>query len=499
MTRARSRLAVGALGIAAAALGVAACAAIAGIDDPRSRAEDASVGSLEAAPEGSDSATNDSGVRPPAPDGALPDSGVTASSCGARAVDDVNGVFVAPGGADDLACGTRPLPCHSLQMGLMQASTLGKSIVYAASGTYVESVSLAGGLSMEGAWGIDGSTWSPRCDLDAGGASVVQAPAGQNVTITADSLNGAATLRLLTIESQPTATPGPMAQSLYGVVARGATTTLTLDEVIIDVAAGGDGVGGAPGVAASPAQGAGCPVTSTNGAQGDAGAASTGGQFGSGGFAPGAGALGGTGVPGPAGAAGSAGACRSGCGQCLDTVHCSFTSESAMVCGAQGQGGCGGPGGLGGAGGGGGGSSIALYVWDALVTCVDTVFASGNGGAGAPGGVGGDGGAPTTGAAGATATCETGCSFQCDAGCSSGPTCVLSSLPAAGGAAGVTGQAGGKGGSGGGGAGGWSCGYYAGGSGSVTVAGASAFSVGDGGAGGSAGAASGVAGTKCPP
>ena len=118
---------------------------------------------------------------------------------------------------------------------------------------------------------------------------------------------------------------------------------------------------------------------------------------------------------------------------------------------------------------------------------------------GAPGGVGGDGGAPTTGAAGAAATCETGCSFQCDAGCSSGPTCVLSSLPAAGGAAGVAGQAGGKGGPGGGGAGGWSCGYYAGGSGSVTVTGASAFSVGDGGAGGSAGAASGVAGTKCPP
>ena len=98
------------------------------------------------------------------------DSGVTASSCAARVVDDVNGVFVAPSGADDLACGTRQLPCHSLQMGLMQASTLGKSIVYAAAGTYVESVSLAGGLSMEGAWGIDGSTWSPRCDVDAGGA-----------------------------------------------------------------------------------------------------------------------------------------------------------------------------------------------------------------------------------------------------------------------------------------------------------------------------------------
>ena len=154
----RSRLAVGALGIAAATLGVAACAAIAGIDDPRSRAEDASVGSLEAAPEGSDSATNDGGVRPPAPDGALPDSGVTASSCGARVVDDVNGVFVAPGGADDLACGTRQLPCRSLQMGLTQANTLGKSIVYAASGTYVESVSLAGGLSME----APGASMGPR-------------------------------------------------------------------------------------------------------------------------------------------------------------------------------------------------------------------------------------------------------------------------------------------------------------------------------------------------
>ena len=257
-------------------------------------------------------------------------------------------------------------------------------------------------------------------------------------------------------------------------------------------------MGGGIGVSGSPAQGAGCAANDAAAAQGDAGAPSTGGQFGSGGYTPGDGLQGGTGGTGPAGAAGSAGRCRTGCGQCLDTVHCEFTSESATVCGAQGQGGCGGGGGLGGGGGGGGGSSIALYVWDALVTCVDTVFATGNGGSGAPGGAGGDGGAPTPGATGAASTCETGCSFECidGGGC---PVCIPSSQPAAGGPAGTAGQPGAMGGSGGSGAGGWSCGYYAGGSGSVTVLGASTFSVGEAGAGGSAAAASGVAATKCPP
>ena len=499
MIRAPSRLAAATVGFVAAATGVAACAAIAGIDDPKSRVYDASVVAPDASAEVSIPPTGDAGASPPTRDGAPSDSGVTGSACSARVVDDVNGVFVAPSGADDLACGTRQLPCHSLQMGLTQAGTLGKSIVYAAAGTYVESVSLTGGLSMEGAWGIDGLTWSPRCDLDAGGASVVQAPPGQNVTITADSLNGAATLRLLAIESQPAPSAGMPAQSLYGVVARGTTTTLTLDQVVLNVASGADGVAGARGDPGAPAQGTGCPAANDAGTPGNGGTAATGGQFGSGGYTPGDGQQGSTGATGPVGAAGSAGACKTGCGQCLDTVHCAYTSESEMVCGAQGQGGCGGSGGIGGGGGGGGGSSIALYVWDALVTCVDTVFVSGNGGAGAPGGAGGDGGAPTSGAAGAPASCETGCSFQCDAGCSSGPTCVIATQSAGGGAAGATGQPGVTGEPGGSGAGGWSCGYYAGGSGLVTVLGASTFSVGDAGTGGSPAAANGVAGTKCPP
>jgi hypothetical protein len=353
-----SRLAAATVGFVAGATGIAACAAIAGIDDPRSRVEDASIVALEASPEASIPPTGDAIANPPARDGAPSDSGVTGSACSARVADDVNGVFVAPSGADDLACGTRQLPCHSLQMGLMQASTLGKSIVYAAAGTYVESVSLTGGLSMEGAWGIDGSTWTPRCDLDAGGASVVQAPPGQNVTITADSLNGAATLRLLAIESQPAPGAGPPAQSLYGVVALGTTTTLTLDQVVLNVASGADGVAGARGdPGAPPAQGTGCPAANDASTSSNGGAAATGGQFGSGGYTPGDGQQGGTGATGPAGAPGSAGTCRTGCGQCLDTVHCSYTTESETVCGAQGQGGCGGSGGIGGGGGGGGGSS----------------------------------------------------------------------------------------------------------------------------------------------
>ena len=150
--------------------------------------------------------------------------------CASKTVDQANGVFVAVGGADGGTCGNIGAPCGSVQQGINRAQ-LGKSIVYVGAGKYVESISLNASLTIEGGW-TAGSTWTPICTSSANAAVVLQAPASSNTTVLADAIGGTATLRSLTIASKTQASVQP-SESLYGVFARGSSTKLVLDDVVV--------------------------------------------------------------------------------------------------------------------------------------------------------------------------------------------------------------------------------------------------------------------------
>jgi hypothetical protein len=405
-----------------------------------------------------------------------------------RGVDDVNGVFVLPSGQDNQTCGSRAAPCMTIAQGVSRASKQGKTKLYVGPGTYVESVGLVAGLTVEGAWDVQGSVWSPDCSLTSANLANLEAPADASTTVLAEDLNGAATLRLVTVLSKDPSAVGP-GESIYGILARGASTALTLDTVVVTVAAGGDGVTGNAGATGAPAALTGCTASDgAGGLPGSAASPSDGGTFTINGWAPGAGGPGGVAGNGHAGSAGGDGGCEVDACSCMPgncTAH--FTE-----CAASGESGCGGAGGTGGQGGLGGGSSVALYVWGANVTCVDSYLTAGNGG---NGGNGGDGGAGGAGSAG-----EPGAQLQCNAQCGVNPSgCVVVGawLTADGGAPGGLGGAGGTGAAGGGGAGGWSCGYYVDGTGTVKTT-ATSFQVGSAGHGGAPSGAGGAAKGTCP-
>ncbi len=424
----------------------------------------------------------------PLPDGTIPD-------CAAPP-DDNAGVFVTPGGADILeggVCGlSRSTPCKTIGAGLSSASTAaGRSIVYVAAGTYTEKLTLVNGVTVQGGWhvGGDGGTeWTYDCTSPST-VVTVQAPANTNTTVVANS--GAATLTTLTIVSKASASSG---QSLYGIMATGASTSLTLNDVVVSVAAAGDGATGSTGGAGSTPPGTcstGDGASATTG--GTAGTTANPGSFALAGFTPGAGGVGGAGSPGDNGTAGATGATTS-YGSCMP-VALNCTSTTSNCVGGTGKPGCGGGGGLGGAGGGGGGSSVALYVYGAHVTVNGGSFTAGNGGKGGPGGGGGSGASGSNGATGTTTTCTiTVCGNPIPAICQGALPGNPLTVSATGGAAGGTGGNGSNGGPGGGGAGGDSFALVTAGSGGVVFNGAPSLAFGSAGTG-SGGGATGAHGT----
>ena len=469
---------------------------------------------------------DDSGV----PDATTPDGGNDATTqdvqtkdvaidgptgCAARTADDTAGVFVAKSGSDVNSCGTRSNPCLTITYAIATAKAAsGKTTIYVAAppvsdagagdagdagdagpsaneDVYEESVILDAPLTIEGGWKAVGGTWTPICDATTSSAVTIQGVG--NTTISA-SFNGAATLRDLKVISKANAVPS---ESIYGIFALGSSTNLTLDQVLVDVGAGGagtDGVDGAPGANATDG---GCVGSNgTAGSPGGDGAGGPAGSFGPTGYIAGNGADGGAGAPGHNGAAGGAGACAT-CQVFTGTCQTSCTFGSANICAQNGQSGCGG--GAGGAGtwGTGGGASIGVYVWDAHVTVFGGSFATSNGGNGGNGGAGADGGAPTNGAKGTNANCSTQLS---NPGCL-GNFCSgtqVSSYTLDGGTTGGNGGAGGAGGHAGGGSGGVTYDFVQGGDGGVLLNGGPTLIHGDGGTGGTLGGANGSAGDKWP-
>ncbi len=433
--RARTLVALG-----GAALGLTACAAILGIDEgiPDTASGDAGDASVDG---GADV------VVPPDAPPCTPDA--------SEQPNDAIGVFVAAVvGSDRPDCGTREGPCATIQTAVDRAASVtGKTVIYVAHGDYKESVSLKPGLTIDGAWEIIGQQWLRNCLSTPSDAVHVRAPDDQRAALYAE-YDGTAKVRLVSLDSKATAAPG---ESLYGVFARGATTLLTLEQVTIHVAPGGDGADGKAGAIGDAGVGLCPPSDGGQGAPSTAlGGGADGGRFDSNGYFPSAGGSnGGNGALGLAGAAGSTPACA-GCFGCTALV-CGGASGSS--CGTGGPPGCPGAGGFGGAPGNGGGSSVGVFVWDANVTLVGCTVTTGAGGAGGNGGAGGAGGVGSDGDAGAVGPACNVCS---------GAVCAQGNGPAGG--AGGRGGTGGMGARGGGGAGGWSVGVFQGGdAGQVTA------------------------------
>ena len=379
------------------------------------------------------------------PDSGHADAGPSIPRC-PQSTSDSTGIYVAPTGADATGCGaSRGSPCLTIAGAIASTSYYsGRNIVFVGAGTYVEKVTPPSGVTIMGGWQVNGSTWSFDCGAHPEGDVIVRAPASSNTTVLVDGTSGAVTLSTLTIQSKATANAG---ESLYGIFARGATTALTLTNVVVSMSAGGNGQtptaaangGGAP---SSCSAGDGANATTP----GTMGTGATIGTFSSAGFTPAVGALGTSGSAGDNGTAAPA-ASPVSYASCTGTA---CTSSTLSCVGQPGTNGCGGGGGAGGTGGGGGGSSIALFAFDATITIIGGAYTAGYGGNGAMGGAGGAGASGGGGAAGTAATCTSSAcvSILCFANI---PNNNISAPAGAAGGAGGTGSAGGQGGGGAGG------------------------------------------------
>jgi hypothetical protein len=393
--------------------------------------------------------------------------------CEGRTPNEAFSVFVAANGNDTPTCGTREAPCKTVQTGIAKAYATAKPKVVVGPGTYAEALVLDGGLTIEGAWDVSGSTWTPSCGADHSSLATIQAPDSANTSVKATK--GASVLRFLTIKSKPVAAPG---ESLYGLIVLGPNVKVALADTSVIVAAGGKGADGAPGEgsAAATCAAAGDGAAGANGGDGNAGSPGT---LSSTEFTSGAG---GDGAPGDTGHSGTAPPASAA----INYDRCDASGDSSCVSGPQstlpvpGRAGCGGGGGRGGKGGRGGGSSVGILATNAIIVTYGGSVTTGAGGVGGNGGLGAGGADGMPGQVGQTSTylkAPTG-------GCGSPPDCgnVLTEL--AGGPAGGPGGSGGKGGQGGGGPGGWSISFAKFNGAALLASSTTVFTTGAGGKGG---------------
>jgi hypothetical protein len=429
------------------------------------------------------------------------------------------GVFVRTDGATEGASGTRTDPWGSVQAGVSAAVGMDPAgDVYVAAGDY-GAVSLANGVTVHG--GFDPTTWAP-------GGGVTRLTASGSV-VTAESVTGAGLIDLEVVGQTG-------AENSIGVFAR--SSSLSLDGVSVQAAAGEDGSGGTSHVGQAPSGGDGgqgdpgvenssglCDeaprpdggtagtsvVGRIGGTGGQPGVGNQPGSDGTNGTGPGGGLKGvgvlyhgnpalavhvgddgADGIDGPNGPAGSSNFSIDGYETSDGAAGAAGTHGSGggggggggggdTDCDSYGGGGGGGGGGAaGGPGGGGGetgGASVGVYLWATTLDISNssvTTAVGGNGGAGGTGQLGGVGGL-------------------------GGPQNIYGGLgeqdDATNGAAGGAGGDGGDGGDGGGGAGGPSIGVVIGGA-SVLQPTAVTYTIGPGGAGGTSPGNAGPAGAS---
>ncbi|MGC4093028.1 MAG: hypothetical protein QM756_35105 [Polyangiaceae bacterium] len=351
--------------------------------------------------------------------------------------DPTKGVFVSSGitqESDD--CGSADLPCRSITRGITRALQLARRNVYVNGGSYPEAVTLPAGITVIGGYDRVGLSWEPRCTATRASAVVIDSPSA--IGVLAEYV-GDSELRTLTVRAQ--SAPGA-GESRIGVLARGASTALTLSDVNVIAGDAGAGANGAAGAAvAAPTMT--CTMAS-DGADatnvGADGAPAAAGSFDATGFKTAVGVSGGAGEAGHNGAAGQASCvtCSQGGQGCVYSPP-SCTGADFMSCGAPGIPGCGGVAGNPGLAGKGGGSSVGLLVWRASVHVLGGSLSARAGGPGGAGGDPSDGSLGGTGAKGADDTRCVACEPYFDG---DGYSCAQGG-PVPGGVGGV-GTAGGK-------------------------------------------------------
>jgi hypothetical protein len=405
-------------------------------------------------------------------------------ACTSEVADETTGYFVTPGGAAS-SCGSRSVPCGSVQTAITLAHQYGKPYVYVNTGTYTEQLTLGSNVTVQGGWIDQGGLWSRDCG--GGNAADVQivAPSTTNTTVVASGVSGAV-LDTLSIASKAESAVGT-SESIYGVMATNGAA-LTLQNVSIAVVGAGVGSVGSTGTPGTGSVACTTPGDMATGGTGSPGSAGVSGSYAAAGYSDGVAAgTGGTASPGDNGAAGGAPltatcigcfpeACPPGDPSC---GHLCTVSMSSVTGTSSGSPGCGGNGGGGGSGGSGGGSSIAVYAWNSVVAITAGSLEAGAGGQGGPGGAGAMGAVGSTGQMG-TGSCTNNV-------CHPTTGCAAGTITPLGGSAGGQGGTGGTGGVGGGGAGGDSYAWYAGGGASVTTDGATTLMNGSGGTGGAGG------------
>ena len=113
------------------------------------------------------------------------------NGCDTEQVDEAKGIFVSPGGSTAVNCGSKTVPCSTVQLGIDRVTTVpGRSIVYVDQGKYVENVELkGGGYTIQGGWNQVGDKWVRQC-IATRSASAQILPNNGSATVRAVGLAG---------------------------------------------------------------------------------------------------------------------------------------------------------------------------------------------------------------------------------------------------------------------------------------------------------------------
>lgn len=278
--------------IAAAAVGLAACASIFGVtggDLLDGSADGAIEGGFDVIPDYVVFDAIDLDVNTAICDGGIPISDAAVWVSGS-------------GGSDNSTCGDdQAHACQTIGQAIKNLKS--RSFIYVDNNIFNENVVIQqAGLTLQGGWMSDAG-WTPTCNSgattvqgpDDGGSAAVQIQGVPNVT-----------LRLLTIRSKTNGAAGT-GESVYAVRAISAGN-VTIDNATLLAQHGGAGAWGSPQITVN----SGCSTPGGSGQAGAFGSPGDGGSFSGSDFVPAVGDLGSTGATGQTGS-GTPGACKPNC------------------------------------------------------------------------------------------------------------------------------------------------------------------------------------------
>jgi hypothetical protein len=203
---------------------------------------------------------------------------------GCEFVLDTGAIYVSgedPTASDTSTCGLGPsgtgagrFPCRTIGYGISRATATGRTRVLVADALYVETVTLANGVSLLGAYRAD--TWERHVSTTL---TTIRGPSGtgHRQTLVATGITATTVVEGFVIEGASATTPG---SNSYAIYVDGGTSSLTIRNNVIyggngapgapgaPGTDGANGVNGAPGVIAGDTGQATCTITRTGGAGG---------------------------------------------------------------------------------------------------------------------------------------------------------------------------------------------------------------------------------------